>query len=240
LRFLNKVEELTAKHSDPAPDSFDWREKGAVNPVKNQGGCGSCWAFSAIGNIEGQYFRKTGSLIRFSEQQLVDCDKVDEGCNGGLMESAFKHLSENGGVMLEDDYQYAGFDDDCKFEQTKAKAGIASWKFAKSQDEGEIKQMLYETGPLAVALNATPLQFYFFGVFDPWFQLICDPASLNHGVVIVGYGRTKNMVFPDKDYWIVRNSWSSWWGESGYFRIVRGSGACGINTYVISAEVSPK
>jgi len=232
LKFLNEDRILEAESND-APVSHDWREHGAVADVKNQGSCGSCWAFSAIGNIEARYFLQTKSLVRFSEQQLVDCDKVDQGCNGGLMEDAYKYL-QGAGVMTEEDYVYSGYDDDCKHDKTKVKANVTGYKFAKSQNETEIAQMLYENGPLAVALNATPLQFYFWGVFDPWFTWICDPAALNHGVLIVGYGNNGS-----KDYWIVKNSWGSWWGESGYFRIVKGTGACGINTYVISADVTP-
>jgi len=232
LRFLNKHNILTYS-DEPAPKAWDWREHGAVTDVKNQGSCGSCWAFSATGNLEGQHFKKSGKLVRFSEQQLVDCDKVDQGCNGGLMEDAFKHLQTTG-AMAEDDYAYTGSDDECKFDKTKVTTNVTGYKFAADQNEDNIAKMLYETGPLAVAINATPLQFYFWGVFDPWFQWICDPTGLNHGVLIVGYGNNGS-----KDYWIVKNSWGSWWGESGYFRIVKGTGACGINTYVISAEVSP-
>jgi len=232
LKFLHEHNALTAESND-APVAHDWREHGAVSDVKNQGSCGSCWAFSATGNVEAQYFFKTKQLIRISEQQLVDCDKVDQGCNGGLMEDAYKYYMKDG-VMAEEDYTYTGSDDECKFDKTKIKATVTGYKFAKSTNETEIAQMVYENGPLAVAINATPLQFYFWGVFDPWFTWICDPASLNHGVLIVGYGNNGS-----KDYWIVKNSWGSWWGESGYFRIVKGTGACGINTYVITADVVP-
>ena len=92
--------------------------------------------------------------------------------------------------------------------------------------------MLYEIGLLVVALNATPLQFYFWGIFNPWFSFICPPKSLNHGVLMVGYG-----VSGSKKFWIVKNSWGSWWGEKGYFRIIAGKGACGINTFVITSTL---
>ena len=231
--FLNRNNVLTSKAKD-APVAHDWRQQGAVTTVKDQGGCGSCWAFSSTGNIEGQYFLKTKKLQRFSEQQLLDCDKVDQGCNGGLMESAFKHLRENGGLQGEEDYSYSGTVDECKFDITKAKAQIMGFSFAKNADEKEIAQMLYETGPLSIALNASTLQFYSSGVYNPSSQDECDPAGLNHGVLLVGYGNDASI-----DYWIVKNSWGPMWGESGYFRIVRGSGACGLNTYVITAEVFP-
>jgi len=232
LKFLNERNVLAPKGND-APAGHDWREHGAVSDVKDQGSCGSCWAFSSVGNVEGQYYLKTKTMVRFSEQQLVDCDKVDLGCNGGMMEDAFKYYQQTG-VMAEADYAYTGSDDACKFDATKSKAKITGYKFAQSQNETEIAQMLFENGPLAVAINATPLQFYFGGIYYPWFSFSCDPAGLNHGVLIVGYGNDGST-----DYWVVKNSWGSWWGESGYFRIIRGTGCCGINTYVISADVSP-
>lgn len=220
---------------DDAPESFDWREYNAVSPVKNQGSCGSCWAFSATGNLEGQYALKEGnSLVEFSEQQLVDCDDVDQGCNGGLMESAYQFLEKEGGIMLSKDYPYHGKREKCQFNQSKVAAKISEYKYAGSEDEEQIKQFLFENGPLAIALNATPLQFYFGGVFDLWIpKFLCNPEGLNHGVLIVGYGVNEK----GKKYWIVKNSWGSKWGEKGYFRIVRGKGLCGVNKYVITAKL---
>jgi cathepsin F len=233
LKFLNAKNVLAAKSTN-APGAWDWRQQGAVTPVKNQGYCGSCWAFSTVGNIEGQYFIKTKKLQRFSEQQLVDCDKVDRGCNGGLMEDGFKHLNSTGGAMAEQDYLYTATVGSCKFNKTLVKTQVTGQRFAASRNETEIAQMLYETGPLSIALNASPLQFYSWGVIDPSIYWICDPKALNHGVLLVGYGNDGV-----KDYWISKNSWGPWWGEYGYFRIVKGSGACGINTYVMTADVVP-
>jgi cathepsin F len=214
-----------------APENFDWREKGVVSSVKDQGSCGSCWAFSAMGNIESEYAIKTGKVVDFSEQQLVDCDKgQDEGCNGGLMEYAFKYLEDNG-VMADKDYSYTGSDGTCKYDKTKVVAHVTGYEFAP-KDEAQMKQLLFENGPYAIAINATPLQFYFWGIFDPWFQWICSPEELNHGVLLVGYG-----VESGKPYWIVKYSWGASWGESGYFRIVAGKGACGIDQYVVTAKV---
>lgn len=218
--------------SGPAPEAHDWRDHNAVSPVKNQGMCGSCWAFSAIGNIESQYALKTGNIVQFSEQQLVDCDKVDQGCNGGLMEDAFKHLQSTG-VMTEQSYPYSGKDGQCNFDASQVKAQVTGYHYASSQDENQIKQLLFENGPFAIAINATPLQFYIFGIFNPWAEWICNPKELNHGVLLVGYG-----VSGSTPYWIVKNSWGSFWGEHGYFRIIAGKGACGVNTYVITAEVA--
>ena len=151
-----------------APAAYDWREHGAVSVVKNQGQCGSCWAFSAIGNIEGQYKIKTNKTELFSEQQLVDCDKVDQGCNGGLMDQAYDYL-EKTGVMKSADYTYSGRGQECKFDSTKVAAKVTGYKFASGAaagavDENDLKQMLYENGPFAIAINATPLQWYFGGI----------------------------------------------------------------------------
>jgi cathepsin F len=225
-------EKLQLRSGD-VPEKFDWRDHGAVTTVKNQGMCGSCWAFSAVGNLEGQLQLKTGgSAVDLSPQQLVDCDKVDEGCNGGLMDTAFDYVKNAGGIEALSDYPYAGSDNTCQFDVKKSVAKVSGYKFAGTEDEEQIKAFLFQTGPLAIAINATPLQFYFWGIFNPWFTWLCDPEGLNHGVLLVGYG-----VEGSTKYWVVKNSWGSGWGEGGYFRIVRGSGACGLNKYVITATL---
>lgn len=224
-------EALTFSEST-APDSFDWRASGAVGPVKNQGSCGSCWAFSAVGNLEGINQIANKEFVQYSEQQLVDCDhEGDEGCNGGLMENAFKYLKKAGGIMKSSDYNYTARGGSCKFNKDKAALKITGNVFAKSQDEEEIKEFLFTTGPLAIAINADPLQFYEEGIIEAD-ESECDPQGLNHGVTLVGYG-SKN----GQDYWIIKNSWGEGWGEKGYARFARGKGTCGINTYVISAKL---
>lgn len=231
----NKIEPTFSKGN--APEAYDWRETGAVSPVKNQGMCGSCWAFSAVGNIEAVYTIKTNKTQLFSEQQLVDCDKEqDQGCNGGLMDNAFAYL-EKTGIMAAKDYPYAGKNNKCVFDANKVALKVTGYKFAtgtsaKAVDENNLKQLLFENGPFAIAINASPLQFYLWGVFNPWFEFICNPKELNHGVLLVGYGVSGNT-----PYWIIKNSWGSGWGEKGFFRIIGGKGACGFNTYVVTAEV---
>ncbi len=227
-----------AKSSNAAPDAFDWRDKGVVSNVKDQGSCGSCWAFSTVANLEGLYALGKGEVKTFSEQLLVDCDTEDSGCNGGLMELSFEWLKNNGGFMLESDYPYAGKKQTCKQDTSKfvdmkvtgyVKLGDSTEEFSPV-DEDEIKEFLYETGPLAIALNATPLQLYMGGIFDvpSW---LCGSSGINHAVTLVGYGTDS------KDYWIVKNSWGKSWGESGYFRIARGKGTCGVNCYITTATV---
>jgi len=146
------------------------------------------------------------------------------------MESAYQYLNTSG-VMLGSDYPYTGSDDTCAFDKTKVGALVTGYHYAGTQDEEVIKQLVYENGPFAIAINATPLQFYWGGIFNPW-SWMCDPASLNHGVLLVGYG-----VDGTTNYWIIKNSWGKSWGEDGYFRMIRGTGCCGVNTYVITAEV---
>lgn len=216
-----------------APASWDWRDHGAVTPIKNQGMCGSCWAFSAMGNIEGQYQMRTKKTEIFSEQELVDCDTTDSGCNGGLMDNAFEYL-ENTGVMRSSDYPYTGQEGNCRFDRSKVVAKVTGYRYASGAQSGEVdeedlKQFIYENGPLAIAVNANPFQSYYSGIMDPW---SCDPSGLNHGVLLVGYGSENGT-----PYWIIKNSWGSSWGENGFIRIIGGKGTCGFNTFVVTADV---
>ena len=230
------------KSTNAAPDSWDWTKKGYVSPVKDQGSCGSCWAFSTVGNLEGLYYKEKGVMKTFSEQMLVDCDTYDSGCNGGLMENTFDWLKENGGIMTDTDYPYVGRKQKCASDPTKyvdmqitgyTKLGSSSSTWSPV-DEEEIKEFLYETGPLAVALNANPLQTYSSGILDKTSSQ-CSTSGINHAVTMVGYG---NDSASGKDYWLVKNSWGKSWGESGYFRIRRGTGCCGINCYITTAKVA--
>ena len=224
--------------SNAAPDSFDWRDKGLVTPVRDQGMCGSCWAFSTVANLEGLYYKLKGVAVDLSEQILVDCDTYDSACNGGLMEYAFQWIKENG-METEEDYPYTGYKGSCKADPSKyIDMKVTGWKKLGSStstwspvDEEEIKEFLYETGPLAIALNANPLQTYSGGILDKTSSQ-CPVSGINHAVTLVGYGAESGV-----DYWIVKNSWGANWGENGYFRIRRGTGTCGCNCYVITAKV---
>ena len=228
------------KVSNAAPAAYDWRDYGRVSPVKDQGSCGSCWAFSTVANLEGLYYANKGVMKTFSEQMLVDCDTSDSGCNGGLMEYAFTWLKKNGGIMTDTDYPYKGVKSTCRSDKTKyvdmtitgyKKLG-SSWSTWSAVDEDEVKEFLYETGPLAIALNADPLQTYSSGILDVT-STKCPTSGINHAVTLVGYGTENNVA-----YWIVKNSWGTSWGEKGYFRIRRGNGTCGVNCYITTATVS--
>ncbi|XP_028767656.1 probable cysteine protease RD21B [Neltuma alba] len=211
---------------DQLPDTVDWRAKGAVVPVKDQGQCGSCWSFSTIGAVEGINQIVTGDLISLSEQELVDCDRTyNQGCNGGLMDYAFEFIVNNGGIDTEEDYPYRARDGACDPNRKNARVvTIDGYEDVPENDELSLMKAVANQ-PVSVAIEAggRAFQLYHSGVFTGQ----CG-TQLDHGVVAVGYG-TEN----GKDYWLVRNSWGPKWGEEGYIKLERNvaggkTGKCGI------------
>ncbi|KAA3671276.1 cathepsin F [Paragonimus westermani] len=154
------VEYVQLNDLKSAPDRIDWREKGAVAPVENQGGCGSCWAFSVVGNVEGQWFLKTGQLVSLSKQQLVDCDKVDNGCGGGWPPKTYREIKRMGGLEAQRDYPYIAKKQKCKLDESKLLAKIDG-SFVLERNEHKQAAWLAENGPLATTLNANYLKGYF-------------------------------------------------------------------------------
>ncbi|KAL6215459.1 hypothetical protein ACLB2K_014889 [Fragaria x ananassa] len=221
-----KSDRYAPRVGDQLPDAVDWRKEGAVTAVKDQGQCGSCWAFSTICAVEGINKIVTGDLVSLSEQELVDCDKTyNEGCNGGLMDYAFEFIINNGGIDSEDDYPYKGYDSTCDTYRKNARVvSIDSYEDVPTYDEKALKKAVANQ-PIAVAIEGggREFQLYSSGVFTGR----CGTA-LDHGVAVVGYGTEHGI-----DYWIVRNSWGASWGESGYIRMERNlgnsaTGKCGI------------
>ncbi|XP_022017702.1 senescence-specific cysteine protease SAG39 [Helianthus annuus] len=217
-----RYENLTA-----VPSSMDWRQKGVVTPVKDQGQCGCCWAFSAVAATEGINQLSTGNLISLSEQELVECDTSgeDEGCNGGLMDEAFKFIIQNKGLTTETNYPYEGIDGTCSTTKESSHAAtITGYEDVPTNSEAALlKAMAMQPVSVAIDASGSDFQSYKSSVFTGE----CG-TQLDHGVTVVGYGTTDD----GTKYWLVKNSWGTTWGEEGYIRMQRDvaseNGLCGI------------
>jgi len=216
------------------PSAVDWRTKGLVNAVKNQGQCGSCWAFSTVVSLEGQFAKATGKLPSFSEQDLVDCVKnvpyegsqCCDGCQGGLMAAAFVYIkaSQDGNDDTETSYPYKGVNQQCQFNVKNDVNGGKVINYTQGQGEDQLTQMVAQVGPISVGVDANiAWQLYSGGIYTPKGFAKCsnNPNKMDHGVAVVGYDN-------DQKYWIIRNSWGATWGEKGYMRLVQGQNACGV------------
>jgi len=203
-----------------APQAIDWRTWGAVQAVKNQGGCGSCYSFSAMGALETAVWRKNGdrNLPNLSEQHGVDCSRRN-GCDGGWMHEVFQWFKDNGGVASQQAYPYAGVVQQCKHASVAKSARVASYNMVRN--ERDLLNAVTNVGTISIAYNANTQQhsYYRGGILD----IPNCGNTPTHAVLLIGYGSDNG-----KDYWLLKNSWGTSWGEQGFFRIVRGQNQCGI------------
>jgi len=220
---------ISARNFPVYPVYFDWRGSGVVTPVKDQGNCGSCWTFSTTGAVESNWAIYTGmSPPLLSEQQLVDCagDFNNHGCNGGLPSQAFQYIQFAGGIETEADYPYLAIDQNCSFDSSKEAAHVYDGSVnITSGDETALLESLFTVGPVSVAFEVVgDFMDYYGGVYV---GKTCQSLAqtVNHAVLAVGFGTDSTSGL---DYWLVKNSWGTTWGEEGYFRIQRGVNMCGI------------
>jgi hypothetical protein len=215
---------IRSKNEEPLPpaqsNDIDWTSKGAVTPVKDQAQCGSCWAFSTTGSVEGAVAVKTGRLTSLSEQQLVDCagSSGNQGCNGGLMDDAFNWIVSHKGIGSEASYPYTARDGTCK--DVPSVSTISGYKDVQQGSEDALMNALNQQ-PVSIAIEAdqSSFQYYKSGVFTG----PCG-TQLDHGVLLVGSGSDGG-----QDYWRVKNSWGASWGDQGFIRMIRGRNMCGLS-----------
>lgn len=231
-----KVFSLIELPKQDVPEQWDWRLQGAVTPVKDQAICGSCWSFGTTGTIEGANFLKTGKLIRLSQQELVDCawGFGNNGCDGGEDFRAYKYLMANGGLTSEDQYgQYLGIDGYCKKETVTPVVQISNYTTLPQGDLNALKVAIFNKGPISVAIDASHKGFSFFadGVYyDP--ECKNGPDDLDHAVLAVGYG-----VMNGQAYWLIKNSWSTYYGNDGYVLMSQKDNNCGVATDASFVEI---
>jgi len=227
LARLEVEPEPTAEQVSALPTSFDSRKKGWIPAIRNQGQCGSCWAFSTVATVAASHAKKKGkSPLVLSEQQLVDCDTSCNGCSGGLASKGLNYAKK--GLMLLSDYPYKAAEGTCKYNSGKVKAKVSTVT-SVSSTVSAMKTAVQSAGIISVRINASKLHSYDDGIMS---ASGCS-TSPNHAVNVVGWGKSGST-----EYWIVRNSWGTSWGESGYFRIVTGSNACGIEGWPLRVTVA--
>jgi cathepsin L len=212
------------------PTSWDWNTKGAVTPIKNQEQCGSCWSFSTTGSTEGCHFINSNSLTGLSEQNLMDCSDSygNAGCDGGLMTDAMNYVIANGGIDTESSYPYTAEDGtSCNYVSANSGATLKAYVNVMQGNETDLQDKV-SVGPTSVAIDASQnsFQFYSSGVY---YEPACSSTSLDHGVLAVGWGVLSGSNPPN--YWIVKNSWGTSWGQAGYIWMARNmNNNCGIAT----------
>lgn len=211
------------------PNQWDWRLNGAVTPVKDQAVCGSCWAFGTTGTIEGVYFVKTGHLVKLSEQELIDCgwNEDNNGCDGGEDFRAYDYIMKRGGISTEDQYgDYLGADGKCHDKEVMKSVQLNGFYNVTPGDPEALETALFIEGPVTVAIDAShkSLSFYSSGIY---YEPECGnkPENLDHQVLAVGFGTLNK-----QRYWLIKNSWSTYWGNDGYVLMNQVNNNCGVLT----------
>jgi len=228
----SRNEKVTKTILKDLPDSLDWRDKGAVTDIKDQGNCGSCWSFSTTGSIEGCHQISTGELVSLSEQNLIDCSWLygNQGCDGGFVDSAFQYVIDNKGIDTEDSYPYMKRPTNCAFNKTSVGATLINFTKVIQCDEGDLQRNV-NLGPTSVSINANLDSFHFYtsGIYS---DSQCGQWAIDHAVLTVGWGKSDT----GEEYWIVKNSWGLEWGMKGYIFIKRNAGnMCGMATLAFRA-----
>jgi len=232
---LNKpIASVSNVHITPKlPTSFDWSSKGDITPVKNQGQCGSCWDFSATETIESVCHLAGYPLTQLSEQQILDCDTSDYGCNGGWPYNAYAYVIQAGGIETEADYPYTAQDGTCQFNPSDIVCKPVKWQYVtQSEDENAMQNFLYSTSPMSVCVDAETWQFYTGGVIS---QSSGCGTSIDHCVQVTGWQQMQGMTV-----WNFRNSWGTDWGVSGYLYVQLGYDVCAIAQVVTVPCVTSK
>ena len=231
---INRLQhgKVSSVRKGDVPDSLDYRDKGVLAPIKDQGNCGSCWAFSSVCAQEAQNALKTGSLLQLSEQCLIDCLSNCRGCDGCNAYIAYNELMERyqGKFMLESEYPYIEGVGQCKFDLAKGVTQLTGMVILENMDEEKMKEQIALNGPASIAIDAVHSSFrlYHDGIY---YESKCNPFAFNHLIACIGYG-----TLDGKDYWIVRNSWGLDWGMAGYCYMSRN---CNNNCGVASMTITP-